>query len=196
MRRRSQQILYVEPARRAIRAASSCWSTRNRQPPEWPTSLDALAHAWLSHQWVNHLVQQFQRFPILWLPGIQNRWLTHTSARWPDLAVDDFWYSSMRRPPNPAAAQPAHPQLHLSYLTSMFDKDTPKHETRVPCVGKGFNPPWPTKVDPTTRHSCRLWALFHVNSTLARPQRSIKKIYKKSAFSPYLSSATSYKQNS
>ena len=38
----------------------------------------------------------------------------------------------------------------------------PKHETCVPCVGKGFNPPWPTKVDPTTRHSCRLWALFHV----------------------------------
>jgi len=27
----------------------------------------------------------------------------------------------------------------------------------------GFNPPWPTEVDPTTRHSCRLWALFHVN---------------------------------
>ena len=26
----------------------------------------------------------------------------------------------------------------------------------------GFNPPWPTEVGPTTRHSCRLWALFHV----------------------------------
>ena len=39
----------------------------------------------------------------------------------------------------------------------------PKHETCVPCVGKGFNPPWPRKVGPTTRHSCRLWALFHVN---------------------------------
>jgi len=41
-------------------------------------------------------------------------------------------------------------------LTSMFNKDTPKHETRVPCVGRalrraGFNPPWPTEVDPTTR---------------------------------------------
>jgi len=47
-------------------------------------------------------------------------------------------------------------------LTSMCNKDTPKHETCVPCVGKGFNPPWPTEVGPTTRHSCRLWALFHV----------------------------------
>jgi len=26
----------------------------------------------------------------------------------------------------------------------------------------GFNPPWPTEVGPTTRHFCRLWALFHV----------------------------------
>ena len=48
----------------------------------------------------------------------------------------------------------------------MFNKDTPKHETRVPCVGQGFNPPWPTEVGPTTRHSCRLWELFHVNGWL------------------------------
>jgi len=41
-------------------------------------------------------------------------------------------------------------------LTSMFNKDAPKHATCVPCVGKGFNPPWPTEVGPTTRHSCRL----------------------------------------
>ena len=48
----------------------------------------------------------------------------------------------------------------------MFNKDTPKHETCVPCVGKGFNPPWPTEVDPTTRHSCRLWALFYVKTEI------------------------------
>ena len=48
-------------------------------------------------------------------------------------------------------------------LTSMFNKDTPKQETCVSCAGKGFNPPWPTEVGPTTRHSCRLRALFHVN---------------------------------
>ena len=34
----------------------------------------------------------------------------------------------------------------------MFNKDTPKHETRVSCVGRV-----------STSHSCQLWALFHVN---------------------------------
>ena len=32
----------------------------------------------------------------------------------------------------------------------------------------GFNPPWPTEVGPTTSHSCRLWALFHVKSGVAK----------------------------
>jgi len=45
---------------------------------------------------------------------------------------------------------------------------------RVPCVTRalrraGFNPPWPTEVGPTTRHSCRLWALFHVNKGVLSP---------------------------
>jgi len=33
----------------------------------------------------------------------------------------------------------------------------------------GFNPPWPTEVGPTTRHACRLWALFHVKDALLMP---------------------------
>jgi len=31
----------------------------------------------------------------------------------------------------------------------------------------GFNPPWPTEVGPTTSHSCQLWALFHVKSSVS-----------------------------
>ena len=101
-------------------------------------------------------------------------------------------------------------------LTSMFNKDTPKYETRVSCVGRvltrhgrlksalrhailvgcgrcftlknscapnvhvqqghpkacntrvlrraGFNPPWPTKVGPTTSHFSRLSWFFRLKS--------------------------------
>ena len=45
-------------------------------------------------------------------------------------------------------------------LTSMFNKDAPKHETCVPCVGKGFNPPWPTEVGPTTLKSALRHAIL------------------------------------
>ncbi len=83
----TRQDLWLEPARRTLRASSSYWGTRNRRPPAGSTSLDASGQMDRrpdSNSRPNFLASCIG-FPINMDPSTTLAWQ-------PEGVTTDFWY--------------------------------------------------------------------------------------------------------